>query len=108
MLLNVSGKKQRHYQITNLLHVLISDIILTMFNLHATYQIYFQVIYIPAYHLDLKMMFNDEFGDIREVFINVTINMAKSENALRKMQQAPLKKNISLSGIQMEISWISA
>ena len=44
-------------------------------------------------------MFNDEFGDIREVFINVTINMAKSEYALRKMQQAPLKKNISLSGI---------
>ena len=25
------------------------------------------------------MMLNDEFGDIRQVFINVALNMAKSE-----------------------------
>ena len=71
-------------QITNLLIVvrlcvLTFEIILTVFNLHATYQIYFGVIHIPIYCLHPKMMFNDEFGNIWEVFINVGVNMAKNE-----------------------------
>lgn len=61
------------------------------------------------------MMFNDELGDIREVFINVAINTAKSEvrteDSILVTQEnatSSLKKNTSLWGIQMEISWISA
>ena len=47
------------------------------------------------------MTYNDEFENIREVFINVAINMAKSEAGLKtvsqslsKIQQAPLKRKI--------------
>lgn len=69
-----------------------------MFNLHAT-SMYFLLSPIPPYSLDLRMMYNDEFGSIREPFIKVVANMEEVKQgltavsqSLSKIQQSSLKK----------------
>ena len=71
-----------------------SDILLTMFNLYATY-IYFWLSLILPQSLNLSMMYNDEFGNTRESFIKVVANMEKVKQDLEQYLNHSAKYKLS-------------